>query len=366
MMDGIKRFITCHVPVHACNFQCMYCYISHLKIDNKKIFDFVMPAEDIANKLSKEVLGGTCYFNLCGNGETMLHPQLVDLAYGLTKEGHFADIITNGTISKKFDEIIARFSEEQKKHLFIKFSFHYLELKRKNLMETFLSNVKKIREAGISFTIEITPHDELIPYIEEIKAFSLKEFGALPHITVARNEATDDIELLTSLNRDKYKETWGQFNSALFDFKFSIFNKKREEFCYAGEWSLELDLKTGDYFQCYRGCKLGNIKDDKALKFRAIGKCCMPHCFNGHAFLAFGDIPKLESPTYCDERNRVTNNGSQWLNEDCRDFFSSKVYENNSQYTDEEKKKCISINNNARRIEKIKRIIRRVVGKDGE
>ena len=78
----------------------------------------------------------------------------------------------------------------------------------------------------------------------------------------------------------------------------------------------------------------------------------MPHCFNGRAFLTFGDIPELESPTYCDERNRVTNNGSQWLNEVCRGFFSSKVYENNSQYTDEEKKKCISINNNVRRIEK--------------
>lgn len=52
-----------------------------------------------------------------------------------------------------------------------------------------------------SFTIEVTPSDELIPYIDEMKEVSLREFGALPHITVARDESKPDYPLLTKLSK---------------------------------------------------------------------------------------------------------------------------------------------------------------------
>ena len=60
-----------------------------------------------------------------------------------------------------------------------------------------------------SFTIEVTPSDELIPYIDEMKEVSLREFGALPHITVARDESKPDYPLLTKLSKDDYIKTWG-------------------------------------------------------------------------------------------------------------------------------------------------------------
>lgn len=340
-MDKIKRFITCHIPVYSCNFRCSYCYVGqHENAYNDGIRDFCTTPENIALFFSKERTGGICYFNLCGFGETFLHPQLISLVSSLTDSGHYVDIITNGVISNKIDEMINVLTEEQKKHLFIKFSFHYLELRKKQLLEKFHENVQKCVKSKISYTIEITPHDELIPYIEEIKEQSLELFGALPHISVARNEETSNISLLSKYTKEKYKEIWSVFDSTLFDFKLSIFNEKRKEFCYAGEWSLSVNLLTGDYTQCYCGKKLGNIKElSKPINFTPIGACPLPHCFNGHAFLAWGNIPELNTPLYVDERNRYTNSNFEWLQQNCKVFFSSKLNESNRELSTDEKKR---------------------------
>ena len=199
----------------------------------------------------------------------------------------------------------------QQCHLFIKFSFHYLELIRTGLIDQFIDNVNKIKKSFISYTIEITPHDELIEYIDEIKKFSLLNFGALPHITVARNENTKNIELLTELDKDSYSKIWGQFKSKLFDFKF-----------------------------------------------RAIGRCPLPHCFNVHAFLALGNIPELVTPMYSEERNRIMSNGEQWLKPYCNAFFSTKLYEANENYSYGKKLMCIAKNLETKIGEKIKRYLK--------
>lgn len=358
-MEGIKRFITCHVPVSVCNFKCMYCYIGQIQQDKGKIINFADSPINLAKKLSPEQLGGICYFNLCGNGETMMHPQLLDFVYELTGMGHYVDIITNGTLTNKFDELIGFLDDKRQSRLFVKFSFHYLELNRTGMMDQFLKNVDKIKNSKISYTIEITPHDELIPFIEEIKNFSYTHFGALPHVTVARNEATEDIELLTKLSREKYQRTWEQFDSKLFDFKFSIFKQKRCEFCNAGLWSLEIDLSTGNYNQCYRGRKLGNLLDDKDIKLAPIGKCPLPHCFNGHAFLAYGDIPEMITPTYREERDRVTTTGDHWLKSDCQNFFSTRLYENNEELSDEQKRRALKVTKKYNVKMNIKNIVKR-------
>lgn len=335
MQDTIKRFITCYVPVTACNFQCTYCYLRNLK--DREIHKFCITPEKIAQKLSVENLGGICYFNLCADGETMMHPQLIELISLLTQQGHYVDIITNGTIKNKFEELIASLSELQMKHVMVKFSFHYIQLKEQNLLSKFVDNVNLVKNTAISYSIEITPHDELVKYIDEIKEFSIDNFGALPHITVARNSDTKGIALLTTMNRDDYKRVWGQFDSTMFDFKFSTFNKKRHEFCYAGDWSIKLDLGSGEYKQCYEGIVLGSICDDEPLHFKAIGKCRLPHCYNGHAFLALGTIPELECPTYAQERARKCLDGSYWLKPDIYDFFSTRLFDANRQYNKKER-----------------------------
>lgn len=340
-MDKIKRFIDCYIDTETCNLKCHYCYIALQERFNKKLVKFKHTPDEIRKALSKERLGGACLINFCAGGETLLAEDVIPVIRALLEEGHYLMIVTNGTMTNRFQEI-SKFPKELLDKLFFKFSFHYIELKRLNMMDIYFENVKTMQKAGASFTIEVTPSDELIPYIDELKETCLKRLGTLCHLTVGRDDRKPGIELLSEKSFEEYKKIWGVFESNLFKFKSEIFYKKRKEFCYAGDWSVYLNLSTGDMKQCYCGRVLDNIYKDinRPLKFEAIGcNCSQPHCYNGHAFLALGDIPELETPTYAELRNRVTDDGIEWLQPKMKDFMSQKLYDNNEKYTDKKKKK---------------------------
>ena len=303
-------------------------------------------------------------FNLCAGGETLIAEEVIDVTKEILKQGHYVMIVTNGSLTKRFEKI-AEFPKELLKHLFFKFSFHYQELVRLKMLDRYFENVKMMQEAGASFTIEITPSDELEPYIDEIKNVMMEKMGALPHITIGRKDS-DDIPPLTNHEFKDYLDIWKQFDSDLMDFKKDIFGKKRNEFCYAGEWSCYLNLVTGDLRQCYCGIKLDNIYKDinKPIKFLPIGcNCTQPHCYNGHAFLSFGDIPEMKTPTYDKLRNRVQSNGIEWLQPEMKDFMQSKLVESNKEYNEEEKKKINKINKRKIYIERLKRKLKGIIRK---
>lgn len=175
----------------------------------------------------------------------------------------------------------------------------------------------------------------------------MEKLGALCHVTIARDDRTSGIEVLSKYSFDEYKKIWGTFDSDLFKFKSSIFYLKRKEFCYAGEWSIYLDLNSGNYRQCYCGKYLGNIYNniEEPLHFEVIGNYCpFPHCYNGHSFLTLGDIPELNTPSYATLRNRVCSDGTSWLQKDMKNFMESKLIESNDEYSNIKKAK-ISANN---------------------
>ena len=303
-------------------------------------------------------------FNLCAGGETLIAEEVIDVTKEILKQGHYVMIVTNGSLTNRFEKI-AEFPKELLKHLFFKFSFHYQELVRLKMLDRYFENVKMLQEAGASFTIEITPSDELEPYIDEIKNVMMEKMGALPHITIGRKDS-DDIPPLTNHEFKDYLDIWKQFDSDLMDFKKDIFGKKRNEFCYAGEWSCYLNLVTGDLRQCYCGIKLDNIYKDinKPIKFLPIGcNCTQPHCYNGHAFLSFGDIPEMKTPTYDKLRNRVQSNGIEWLQPEMKAFMQSKLVESNKEYNEEEKKKINKINKRKIYIERLKRKLKGIIRK---
>lgn len=367
-MDKIKAFIDVGVPVYICNFKCKYCYIStwdEFKKKNSTIRIGVQP-KLIRKALSKKRWGGNLMLNFCGAGETLLSNELLPIIKELLEEGHYCMIVTNGTITPKFEEM-SKWSEKIKNRLFIKFSYHYLELKRLKLTNIFFNNVKLMKKSGISFTVEVTPSDDYIPYIDDIKKECFEQIGAFPHITVCRVE-NGDVPLMSKLPKKDFINTWKQFDSELFNFKIKIFGEKRKEFCYAGAWSYFLQLDTGELKQCYRGRKLQNIyKDiDKSIKREPVGRNCPdPHCWNGHAFLAFGDIPELNTPTFADERNRITSDG-EWLSNEMKSFMSSKLYETNEVITDEKIKqkynrKSLRFNKNSTIKHKIKNVLKGII-----
>ena len=335
-MDKIKRYIECHVPVTTCTLRCSYCYITQHRLFEGPLPEFRYTPEHVRKALSKERLGGICLINLCGAGETLLAKEVVEYARAFLEEGHYVMIVTNGTISKRFDDI-ASFPAHLNKHLFFKFSYHYLEFKQRGLLDVFFNNIRKVRDAGCSFTLELTPSDDAIPYIDEIKQRAIAELGAPNHVTIARDERTKNrLPMLTQLSRQDYIDTWKTFDSALFDYKLTIFGHKRREFCYAGDWSFCVNLATGKMKQCYRSYYRTDIFRDisRPIPFRAIGNCCKEqHCYNGHSLIVLGDIPSQSTPTYAELRNRQSLDGSEWLRPEMKSFMSSSLKESNTEYT---------------------------------
>lgn len=334
MEPQIVKIVNCHVPYTYCNLKCSYCYISQIRDFKHRKNHFHKP-KFIRAALSKSRLGGVALINLTAGGETLLCKDLLPIITELIEEGHFVSIVTNGTISKAFDELLA--SNININRLFIKFSFHYLELKRTNMLETFICNVNKMRQAGCSISIEITPCDELIPHIDEIMELSLREFGALPHLTIARDDRTDNLDILTKYSTDEYKKIWGVFSSELFNFKMDQVYNKRKEYCMAGEWALYVNLETGDTYKCVSHPYIDNIYDDicREIRLESIGcNCRLPYCYNAHIYLTYGLIEKINAPTYYDVRDRVTTNGDHWVHGEMAEIFKQKLYENNRKNRD--------------------------------
>lgn len=333
----MHKFLECYVPISACNMRCKYCYVTQNGWwDNKKEdFSFV---NRIKEAFSKERLGGQCMINMCATGETLLYPEVLDIVKIFLENDHYVMLVTNGTMTERF-KTVCEWPESIKKHLFFKLSFHYLELKRISKLDEYFENIRMLHDAGVSFTVELTPDDSYVPYIDEIKKICFEELGTLCHVTVCRDETKKGYPLMSSMSKEEFVDMWSGFNSELFSYKYSIFEEKRKEFCYAGLWSAVIDLKSGDYRQCYKGKALGNIYDmTKPLNFVAIGHNCREgHCFNGHAFLGFGLIPGLDTVDFADMRDRTDGVFASWLSPEMDSFMRTKLYEYNKELADSEK-----------------------------
>ena len=78
-MDKPKRFLECQFPVTICNLECPYCYIIQQNRRKMKKVDLKYSPEHIAKALRKERLGGVCWINICGAGETLIQDEVIDI-----------------------------------------------------------------------------------------------------------------------------------------------------------------------------------------------------------------------------------------------------------------------------------------------
>ena len=337
--DKLRKYFEIFVPVTTCNLQCSYCYINQLHIVSAVVKPLAYSISYIRKALSCERLGGTCLLSICGEGETLLAPYIVELTRELLEEGHYVMLVTNGLPTKRIQELTEDIPIELRKHLIFKISFHFMELKSKGLLDKYFANVRLIERSGISFTVELPPSDDAIPYIDEIKEVCLKNLGALCHITVTRDESKPGIPIVSALSREEYIRVWGVFDSPLFDFKMQIFGEPRKEFCYNGLWGGCINLETGSISQCY-GLGPTRILDNPSapIDFCPVGNCEKAHCYNGHSWLTLGMIPELITPTYLEMRDRVTVDGRHWVGEEMRQFLSQKLADNNEKLKTRDKR----------------------------
>ncbi len=328
-MDKINRLISLLIPMSICNLRCDYCYLSHREnsYQNRQVI-FKHPPSYIKKALSQKRLGGRAYINVCADGETLLAENIEEYIKALLEEGHYVEFVTNLTITSVLKKILA-LNSELLARLEFKCSLHYLELKRKNLLTTFAENVRHIWATGSSASIEIVPHDDLIPYIPELKEYSISIFGALPHVTIARDDTSLEKGYLTKLEIEEYDKIWSQFDSDFWKFKRSIFEKKITDFCYAGDKFLFVNMETGVANQCYRGNLKQNIFEniDEPIHFHPIGKCLQNHCYNGHFLLTLGCVEKFTNIRYGNIRDRLTNTGNSWLNPKFKSFLNTTVWD---------------------------------------
>ncbi|MDR3177623.1 MAG: radical SAM protein [Campylobacteraceae bacterium] len=337
MKDKIVKYIELIVPIWPCNFRCHYCYVGHhcTNEQRKQIDKFQYSPEEIADALSIKRIGGVAIVNFCANGETLILPKNLGYIKAILGVGHFVMIVSNMTRTNAINDLL-KLPKEQIERLFFKCSFHWLELKRLNLLETFTNNVNNAWKAGASITVEITPSDELETEITEIKKYSMEHFGALPHITVPRDEI-NDYKILTKHSYEKYKKIWGQFDSALFDFKISIWGKKVHDFCYAGNWAYSINMATGDIFRCSSCGKIGNLfsscNKKRLPRNPTAAKCPFLHCYNGHFWETFGVVPNIKTLTFADIRDRTRTDETHWLYPRMMLAFQSKATDNNRRYT---------------------------------
>lgn len=348
-MDRIKKMLLLHVPTSICNFRCMYCYIAQRPVHYQGLqADMKFSPEQVAYALRPERIGGLAYMNLCADGETLLTKNFDLYVRALVERGHYAEIVTNLTITPMLEKILSWPADLRARTEF-KCSFHYLELKKHGMLDLFADNVHKIWDAGASASVEVTPHDELVPYVDELKEFSLKNFGAFPHFTIARDDRTQGIDYLTSLPMQEYDRIWGSFDSDFWRYKKSVFGVKQNKFCYAGMWTAHINLATGNAQSCYRGYPMGNVFENPDAPFpeRPTGHCKLAHCYNAHALLTFGCIPGSTPTRFGDNiRNRKTTYtvGGSWLQPALLSFFNTKLEENNKLLTPSQQKYYLALN----------------------
>ena len=324
----MKKFFECLLPVTACNLECEYCYIIQRDGRKMKVPKPKYSVEHMVNALSRKRLGGICFFSICGGGETLLPEYLLEFVKGLLLEGHYVNITTNGTLTKRF-LALEEFPKDLLEHLHISFSFHYLELKNRGLIDVFFDNVQRMKRAGCSILVQINLYDGYLPYIEEIKEICKEKVGAWPQVAATRKEEAEGIQYYTRLSSEEYFEIGKKFESPLFDFTHMNFNKKRREFCYAGVWSYTLDLYNGNLKSCYAEPVIQNIFEDISLpiKQKVVGHGCKsPFCMNSSHFMSMGIIPEIDTPSYAELRNREE---AGWYTKTMKDFFAKRLYMDN-------------------------------------
>lgn len=325
----LNKYLNISVAINRCNLDCSYCYLPN-KNSQEMIEKFAKNPKYVRVALSKKRLGGVALLNFCADGETLLWKESPEVFYELLKEGHIISIVTNGLISKTIEEIID-IAGEYARNIFFKFSFHYEQLKKNGLLNLFVENVKKVQRSKASFSVEMMPYDELEPYIKEVIDFSIKNFGALPQLTIGRDEK-NGFKLLTKHSKEEYERIWSVFESDMFAYKIKNYMKYERD-CDAGKSSLQINLGDGIIRKCVCEEVVGNIyRDfDRKLEYSPIDNACsVKYCFNNHAYVLLGCVRKDEELTYSQIRDRVNLDGEHWVKDNMRNNFSQKCFINNS------------------------------------
>lgn len=256
-MDKIVKMINGTVHTLGCNLKCEYCYLAQGRYKNDEdIFALKYPLNKILKACSKERLGGICFIQIIGDGETLLPKDVVPLIIGLLQEGHYVQVITNGTLTERIHQLVDKAEQAGlSERLLISFSLHFIELEKGNWLKIYADNINYVRKKGVSFRISMVCSDADIEAEKRIHEFCQKDLhGVVLNIGSAKkyNEITGNIEGLWSKYDKKtyYEKVMSIFPSYNLEYIKDLDEIDNHKFCYAGSWYFQVDFTTGTYSQC--------------------------------------------------------------------------------------------------------------------
>lgn len=328
----LQRVIFVQIPNLWCNFRCSYCYLiqNNENVLIGETMRYPHKPEYISKALNYKRLGGMAYIDLTSFGETLLYKDIVELTKLLLKEGHIVSITTNGTITDRLNELLG-IEDKLKERLFIRFSFHFKELEKKNLTLKFFENVKAVQKSVASMTVMMVAEDTYLPYKDKIKKIFIKELGALPQLDFVRESTNDRFALLSKKTLEEYLEEWSDFKSKKFEHRRHFFERKITEWCHAGDCCSFLNIFTGELYACSQTPSFTNIYNDitQEIQFKEFGfGCPCDWCVNTIMWENFGAIEtSYKGPGYAEILNRIDKEGNSWIKKPLYQILNQKILE---------------------------------------
>lgn len=307
IFNKADKFVECLVPISHCNLHCEYCYVIQGNYRDSARPEFRRTPQEIGQAFNPARWDAKHLFvSFCGAGETFLCKEMTDIVACTLQQGNFVNVTNNGTISRAI-ETLTNLPDDLASRLVFAFSFHYNELKNRNLLDTFAANVKKVIASKASFTVQLNLYDGYLPCLDEIKNFCMENFGALPQLALTRDQRRG-MKLYTAGDLAAYRKLGADFHSPMFEFSCDNFLVNRaKNFCYAGQHSWRLNLATGALRQCYSQRDTFNAYDDleQKIPLKPVGRHCgSRYCINAIHFMALGNVPEVDCPSYAQLRDR--------------------------------------------------------------
>lgn len=202
----------------------------------------------------ERAVGRGCFFHLTGDGETLLPEDVVPLIHGLLKEGHWVNVVTNGTLTGRIHELIDLAEKDGLlERLTLSVSFHFLELEKHNMLEAFAENVNYVKEKnGGGINLTMVASEEYLEASDRIHKFCDEKGLSFATNMVREYNMNGDVGGIKSkYGKEEYlrivSETFPSYNIARDNGGLKI---DSHMFCYAGSWLFCLDFATGVYAQC--------------------------------------------------------------------------------------------------------------------
>lgn len=293
------RCILLKFPQTECDLHCAYCYLGHRPRRHTAVGDFMQrhSPEAIAETLSPQRVGGSCFFYGYADGEPLLHDVNVKLLAALAARGHFAAVTTNlnAADTGRLERVFA--PSNRWRVLFLA-SLHWHELLRTGRLDAFFDTMDSLRATGFSCRVRLCFAPEYLSELEAIDALCIRRTGQLPLLT--RWRATerpcpimDDLDSIGT-------------RSPIYRLQKKCADIPRREFCLAGERSAVLDLGSGEFRACLAEPVVGVLDPgDQDNRFAFLGKpvgcqCHASWCMCCSILWPWGVLPELFPGTWSD------------------------------------------------------------------